>query len=886
MIKKLLAAITLFCACTCVLHVQAQSIETAATSYQQFTTLRNSGANKNAMYDALYKGYQEFMAVLDASEPNSPEYIQAKNALREIQPQMKFGAFYYSNNGNSANALRFCQAYIDIPLMPIFKGERFAQDANYPNLAYFAASNTYLAEDHARAIKYFRAYLDTGDQRYRQDAYKFMIQSCELTGNYPMVIKVVEEATNNYPNDFFFLAKGINCCQEIGDNDNLQKFVTKALMLKPDDKDLLTIQGKLYEDSNDFQKALIVYNKLLEKNPQSLPITQHLALNYYNLGALNYNKATMAEDEASAKKYSRQSEDYFYAATTVLETIVANDPTSIKYLQALAISYSCLHNEEQLQAVNAKLLSLGGGYIASDVMPTMMTYSDNTMASNTRTSSLGGGDTSLLETSQLPDYTAYAEAYIKTRVEEWQVKDPYETGEEYQERVTETTRNAKIEELRKQAEAEYIDTYAKHVKLNDFTLKPYDAENQVFLVESQYGEIVVPVPRDNNEAKVFENSWNGMQFKNPGFYINGGQLAISSLTFVTPTGNSYRYDVDENRQYVETIVNVSFDNVDNLYAQNEQRGPVRTKRKISTGKSDVDVNIPKAIMPNEKTFALIISNENYEYVSPVPMALNDGGAFRQYCLKTLGLPEKHVNFCSDATFGKMRNAMSELKKLAAAFENDSINIIFYYAGHGVPNEATKDAFLLPIDANGSDTDVCYSLNTLYRELGNLGAASVVVFLDACFSGAGRDDKMLAEARGVALKAKPETPKGNMIVFSAASGDETAYPYRENSHGLFTYFLLKKLQESKGNVTLQELFNYVSSNVKQQSVITNHKSQTPTVNPSPSMVATWQNMKMIVEPPVYIDPTTGEPASLDENGKPIYVDPEEYEKNKKDDKKKK
>lgn len=83
----------------------------------------------------------------------------------------------------------------------------------------------------------------------------------------------------------------------------------------------------------------------------------------------------------------------------------------------------------------------------------------------------------------------------------------------------------------------------------------------------------------------------------------------------------------------------------------------------------------------------------------------------------------------------------------------------------------------------------------------------------------------------------------MVVFSAASGDETAYPYKEKGHGLFTYFLLKKLQESKGNCTLGELGEYIQTNVRQQSVVVNRKSQTPTVVPSANIANDWKNLKL-------------------------------------------
>jgi hypothetical protein len=102
---------------------------------------------------------------------------------------------------------------------------------------------------------------------------------------------------------------------------------------------------------------------------------------------------------------------------------------------------------------------------------------------------------------------------------------------------------------------------------------------------------------------------------------------------------------------------------------------------------------------------------------------------------------------------------------------------------------------------------------------------------------------MASARGVALKARQEKPTGNLVVFSAASDDETAYPYTDRGHGLFTYFLLKKLQNSKGSTTLGELNDYISENVKQKSVLINHKIQTPVVSFSNELQNNWRKLKL-------------------------------------------
>ena len=61
--------------------------------------------------------------------------------------------------------------------------------------------------------------------------------------------------------------------------------------------------------------------------------------------------------------------------------------------------------------------------------------------------------------------------------------------------------------------------------------------------------------------------------------------------------------------------------------------------------------------------------------------------------------------------------------------------------------------------------------------------------------------------------------------------------------MFTYYLLKKLKDSKGDLTIGELTDYVTEQVRQQSVVVNHKSQTPNVIPSYRMNGMWKNIRL-------------------------------------------
>ena len=55
----------------------------------------------------------------------------------------------------------------------------------------------------------------------------------------------------------------------------------------------------------------------------------------------------------------------------------------------------------------------------------------------------------------------------------------------------------------------------------------------------------------------------------------------------------------------------------------------------------------------------------------------------------------------------------------------------------MPNESNHNAYLLPVDVDGAQTELCLPISKLYQELNDLKANHTVVFMDACFSGAQR-----------------------------------------------------------------------------------------------------------------------------------------------------
>lgn len=352
----------------------------------------------------------------------------------------------------------------------------------------------------------------------------------------------------------------------------------------------------------------------------------------------------------------------------------------------------------------------------------------------------------------------------------------------------------------------------------------------------------------------YENS-NDINTLTPNLFVvrKNGKAGIVNLN--NQIVLDFLYDgiaFDEKTKLIEITKDNKYNFLDNKWNLGTSWVNDRLNREIekyhylySIEKSDVDENIPYNSTKNYDTYVVIIANENYDEsnISKVQFAKNDGKSFHDYCTNTLGIPLKNIKYIEDATFNQIRYSINWISNIVKVQEKQP-NIIFYYSGHGVPDETSRNAYLLPSDGLANDSQSGYSLDLLYKQLGELHTNKTIVFLDACFSGTTREGKMISmDSKGVAIKSRPVQPKGNMVVLSAAQGDETAYPYKKMKHGMFTYFLLKKLQETKGDASLGDLESYINKQVRQNSVVENGKIQTPTVSVSDKMSLIWKSIKL-------------------------------------------
>ena len=231
-------------------------------------------------------------------------------------------------------------------------------------------------------------------------------------------------------------------------------------------------------------------------------------------------------------------------------------------------------------------------------------------------------------------------------------------------------------------------------------------------------------------------------------------------------------------------------------------------------RSDVD-EVPRGASPRRKGHALVIGIEHYrEQLPRADFAAGDAKLVGKYVTQTLGYPAENVVVLTNENA-----ARSDVEKYVERWLPNRVeagdSVFIYFSGHGSPNAATGDAYLVPYDGDPTYLDqTAYPLRRLYGALAKLPTKDVTVVLDSCFSGAGGRSVLAKGARPlVTVETNVGIPE-SMTVLSAAGGNQLSQSYQEKGHGLFTYYFLKGLGQQAGQpaVNMRKVFEFAAPEV--------------------------------------------------------------------------
>jgi uncharacterized caspase-like protein len=158
-------------------------------------------------------------------------------------------------------------------------------------------------------------------------------------------------------------------------------------------------------------------------------------------------------------------------------------------------------------------------------------------------------------------------------------------------------------------------------------------------------------------------------------------------------------------------------------------------------------------------------------------------------------------------------------------EKGKAEVFVYYVGHGAPSERGGEAYLVPVNAEIDFIETSgYPLSLFYYNLESLPAKSVMVVLDACFSGDSAGGQLFKNISPAMVKnvSPIQELKKNSFVLCGAGQDQVCAWYPEKRHSLLTYYFFEALRgQADSNhddkITAGELYTYVSDNVSRKAL---------------------------------------------------------------------
>jgi len=234
---------------------------------------------------------------------------------------------------------------------------------------------------------------------------------------------------------------------------------------------------------------------------------------------------------------------------------------------------------------------------------------------------------------------------------------------------------------------------------------------------------------------------------------------------------------------------------------------------------------------NSDAVAVVIGNQNYRNIGvpKVNYAQRDADAFDRYLIDVLGYRDGNIINLRDATQAEMEaalgNARTSRGRLWRIIKQGKSEVTVFFSGHGAPGQEDRKGYLMPTDADPQTPEINgFPINLLLDNLSKLGAKSIVVYIDACFSGETQGGSLVGSASPINIVAiDPVVPRG-MVVMTAAQGDQIASWDDVAHHGLFTEYLLRGLYgeadhspygNGDGEITAKKLKSYLDDKMTYQ-----------------------------------------------------------------------
>lgn len=280
------------------------------------------------MGQLLQDGYNYYIKALPLDKvPDKKGVIKTGKITKEICNTVVGHFNDYSDYGvelfqagDYKSAYNLWDIFCAIPQQEEFRqtfGKNAPADTAISLIAYNKALAAWQMEDYPKAMAAFHQAKDLGYDK--KNLYDYAIQMAKMLKSPEDLLAFAQEGRARYGNEEnSYLAEIVNYYLTEKQYDEAFRIINEAITEEPDNAQYLVIRGVLYENTDDFGKALADYKTAAERDPSNVQ-----AVYYY--GRMLTAEADRLDNEAPALQaeydvyYQNTVKPQYEAAAAVLE---------------------------------------------------------------------------------------------------------------------------------------------------------------------------------------------------------------------------------------------------------------------------------------------------------------------------------------------------------------------------------------------------------------------------------------------------------------------------------------------------------------------------------------------------------------------------------------
>jgi ankyrin repeat protein len=195
--------------------------------------------------------------------------------------------------------------------------------------------------------------------------------------------------------------------------------------------------------------------------------------------------------------------------------------------------------------------------------------------------------------------------------------------------------------------------------------------------------------------------------------------------------------------------------------------------------------------------ALIIGNNNYQYLPQLKTAQNDAKKVAETLKDKYGFK---VKLLLDANRSDILLALNNLRWNLT----NQDNLLVYYAGHGWLDKEADEGYWLPVNAQKENMLAWISNSSITASLRALKAKHVLIIADSCYSGKlARGVHIVNKAPGYLSRLSQKRARS---VISSGGLEPVIDSGGRGQHSIFASAFLDTLRDNKGIMDGAQLFN--------------------------------------------------------------------------------